>query len=274
MNIQGWKYYNRGAIPTTPPHLPPDLLPVEDGRIWRVGNRRPWLARWTEDFDCGEETAFWYVIKDTPFDVATLKAKRRYEITRGQRYFDVKEIDPNAYKEDLYEIVKAAWEAYPAAYRPTLDRQRFIDGVASWRYYKVYGAFSRETGVLSAYALLRREGRYIDFYNLKARPEAEPFGVNAALIAALLADQRVFLEEGGYICDGARNVSHETAFQDYLEKYFGFRKAYCRLRVRYRWPIGWAVCLLYPLRRICKRHALQALLRTEELARQCRTQKH
>ena len=37
-----------------------------------------------------------------------------------------------------------------------------------------------------------------------------------------------------YICDGERNILHETSFQNYLEKYFGFRKAYCKLNLKYR----------------------------------------
>ena len=47
----------------------------------RSGGGVPLLARWTEDFDCGYETEWWYVIKDTPLDLSKLKKKRRYDIT-------------------------------------------------------------------------------------------------------------------------------------------------------------------------------------------------
>ena len=37
MQIDGWKYYNYAAIPTTAPHEPVNMLPIEDGSIWKVG---------------------------------------------------------------------------------------------------------------------------------------------------------------------------------------------------------------------------------------------
>ena len=37
-----------------------------------------------------------------------------------------------------------------------------------------------------------------------------------------------------YISDGSRAVLHETKFQDYLIKYFGFRKVYCKLHLKYK----------------------------------------
>lgn len=37
MEIDGWKYYNHAAIPTTAPHEEPDLLPVKNGQVWKIG---------------------------------------------------------------------------------------------------------------------------------------------------------------------------------------------------------------------------------------------
>ena len=33
---------------------------------------------------------------------------------------------------------------------------------------------------------------------------------------------------GYYLCDGQRNIRHQTNFQEFLVKYFGFRYAYTR----------------------------------------------
>ena len=82
MRINGWEYYNHAAVPTVAPHEEPNLQPVEDNSIWKIDGGMPLLARWTTDFDCGSETNWWYVIKDTPFDINALKSKRRYEIKR------------------------------------------------------------------------------------------------------------------------------------------------------------------------------------------------
>ncbi len=37
MQIDGWKYYNHAIIPTTAPHEEPNMIPINDGSIWRIG---------------------------------------------------------------------------------------------------------------------------------------------------------------------------------------------------------------------------------------------
>ncbi len=73
------------------------------------------------------------------------------------------------------------------------------------------------------------------------------------MVARILEDNNDSLNKGFYINDGARSIRHETAFQDYLEKYFGFRKAYCKLHIAYRFPVNIAVKLLYPFRKKIKK---------------------
>lgn len=89
MEIIGWKYYNHAAIPNTAPREMVNTTPIDNGTIWNIGGGVPLLARWTENFDCGYETNWWYVIKDTPFDVNTLRSKRRYEINKGIKNFEI-----------------------------------------------------------------------------------------------------------------------------------------------------------------------------------------
>ena len=35
MKIDGWKYYNHAAIPTTAPHTKVNLEPIENNTIWK-----------------------------------------------------------------------------------------------------------------------------------------------------------------------------------------------------------------------------------------------
>ena len=275
MQIDGWKYYNHAAVPTTAPHEEPDMAPIKDGSIWKLGGRRaPLLARWTADFDCDCETNWWYVMKDSPFDIQALKAKRRYEINKGNKNFLTREIVPAEWCEEIYKVTTEAYTAYPEAHRPKMDHDRFVSEVRRWNYYKVYGAFSMNDGELCGYACLIRKGSYIDFCVLKAVPTCERLGLNAAIVNHVLVDHQEFLNSGGYICDGARSIQHETAFQDYLQKYFGFRKAYCTLHVIYRPAVCIIVKMLYPFRKLIKRFsgigAMQkiiALLQMEAIKR-------
>lgn len=235
------------------------------------------MARWTTEFDCGYETNWWYVIKDTPFDINVLKAKRRYEINKGNRNFYVKEINPTETVENIYDVAVAAYAAYPESYRPNVTHDQFVSDVTNWDFYKVYGAYSVEDDSFCGYACLNKRdvtGNYINFTTMKAIPEKEKLGLNAAMVNKILVDHANFLSSGGYICDGARSVNHETAFQDYLEKYFEFRKAYCKLHVMYRPAVGILMKMIYPFRKLLKKMGstrivgkLNALLRMEEIKR-------
>ena len=276
MKTDEWKCYHRAVIPRTPPHVVPDLRPIENGSIWKIWRRgRPLLARWITDFDCGYETNWWYVIKDTPFDIDALKAKRRYEITKGLKNFDVRIIDPRAYKEELYRVQVAAVSAWPSKYRPLTDQERFTNGIDAWGRYAVFGAFLKETKELAGYALLSSGGEgFINFSTMMTVPSLEKYSVNAALVWEVVTQCTKFLSAGGILCDGARSIRHETAFQDYLEKYFGFRKAYCHLHVRYHPKIKWLIRLLFPLRKALLAldgmgvvHSVNGVLKMEEICR-------
>lgn len=124
------------------------------------------------------------------------------------------------------------------------------------------------------YAVLNRKGNYIYYAVHKVVPQYESLSINAAIVNRILVDHNDFLASDGYICDGARNILHETGFQDYLEKYFGFRKAYCKLHTQYRPLVKLAVKLLYPVRKCLYKmdgnsfvHKVNGILKMEEVVR-------
>lgn len=270
----GWRYYNHAMIPMCAPHECTEEAPLRNGAIWTMATGgTPLLARWTTGYDCGYETGWWYCIKDEPFDIKALKAKRRYVINQGVQCFVVKRIVPEDYAAELREVQIAAFGAYPASYRPAvLPLDRFTEDVKKWNGI-TYGAFHRETGKLCGYTYLNDCGSYIDLSVQKTVPEYERYQINAALVYQVLMDFEERLANGCYICDGERNILHETAFQDYLEKYFGFRKAYCRLHLAYRPYVGAAVRILYPFRGILGKVNIKfvkqicGVLRMEEIKR-------
>lgn len=274
MKIEGWKYYNHAMMPTTIPKEMPDMHPLESGEIWNMGGA-PLLARWTTDWDCGCETNWWYVIKDAPFDIGSLKSNYRYKINKGCKYFDVRIIDPSDFQEELYKVQVAAYSEYPAKYRPSVDKKAFMDGIDGWKQYRVFGAFYRESNELVGYVLMAENTS--NFYELavqKANPQYKKLQLNAALVKGLMDYYEKYLSSGGTICDGARNVNHETCFQDYLEKYFGFRKAYCHLHIEYNPKIRWVIPILYKFRKILLpfdknklAHAINVVLKMEEICR-------
>lgn len=281
MNIEGWRYYNHAAVPTCAPHQMPDLAPVKDGSIWKMGGR-PYFATWTEDYDCDEKTEWWYCILDKPFDILTLKAKRRYNINKGSRLFEVREIEPLDYQSELLKVQIAAFSAYPEKYRPTVYEEEFYK---SLKYYSkeaqthkiiFYGAFYRETGELCGYHIATLGNRYRSSSVLKTNPEFEKYQINAALVYKWVSDAEAMIKAGGYLANGTRTINHESAFQDYLEYYFGFRKAYCRLGMQYspavKLPVRMISIFKYTLAKhddIGMIHVINAVLKMDEISQMC-----
>ena len=203
-----------------------------------------------------------------------VKSKRRYEINKGKKNYTVKRINPDEYGQDILSVTKDAYRGWPEKYRPILEDKEFIASLSLWNDAYVYGAFCKEDNSLCGYAMISDERDWLNFKILRSRPDHERNGINAALVYGILCDQEEKLKKGLYICDGARNISHETAFQEYLVKYFEFRKAYCKLNVMYAPKIKVAVKLLYPLRKILSKldsiglmHKINAVLSMEELVR-------
>lgn len=271
-----WKYYNHALLPEVAPHEIPNLELLKKKEIWRAkGNGKALLARWISDFDCQKETNWWYCMKDSPLDLNAMKAKRRYEIKRGKQFFDCRIINPKDHMVELFEIQKAAVASYPEANRYQVEYTSFCNQVLTWESKRVYGAFDKTTGKLSGYLTVRVYSTYAYLESQKVIPELEKNQINAALVCAVLEDFNEKLSGNYYIVDGERNIYHETKFQDYLEKYFGFRKAYCRLHLKYRTGIGLAVKILYPFRGCLKRirnnsfiRKISGVLFMEELVRE------
>lgn len=117
-------------------------------------------------------------------------------------------------------------------------------------------------------------GTCTEFLVMRTDPSYEKYAINAAIVNRIADDYRDLFETGGYILDGSRSINHETAFQDYLEKYFGFRKAYCKLKIVYRRGVKAIVSLLYPYRKLLAScdsysiiHKINGSLRMEDISR-------
>jgi len=273
VKIDGWRYYNHAAVPVSGPHEHVDLLPVEDGSIWKIDGS-PVLARWITDWDCASETNWWYVIKDTPFKLSALKSKRRYEINKGNKNYTIRRIDSKNYANELLCVTLKAYEGWPKKYRPVINKDKFIESVNNWDNRFVYGAFFNEDDSLCGYGVIADEGTWLSFRILRTIPEHECNAINAALIYGILTDLEQSISQGKFICDGARSINHETSFQDYLEKYFDFRKAYCKLNIKYKRPFSYVVRILYPFRKIIKHfdnigiiHRINGVLEMERVVR-------
>lgn len=251
-----WKFYNYAIIPTTPPHINPNATAIEDGSVWGVSKNKTLLVRWTTDFDCGFETEWWYCIKDDGIDVASLKKKRRYEINSGLKNFDVRKISSMEYAEQIYKVYAETVQSYVNGGSVTAKEIFIAQCIEHENNNQIeyYGAFDKQDGELAAYALNHVFDDFVNFTTMKFLPNYLSKKVSAALVYTMLFDY-INVQDKKYVNDGERSIRHTTNFQDYLIKYFGFRKAYCKLHVRYKPSVRMAIGLLYPMRKIIKNFA-------------------
>ncbi len=252
-----WEYYNHALVPTLPPHIDPDISWMKDSDRWKeyAGGKMPLFARWVSDFDCSEETEWWCIIKDTPFDIMSLKSNRRSLITRGLKRVDVKVIIPADYAEQMSNILVKEWKYYDDSYEEGNDRQKLTDDFKKLTMKNLgnaeyLGAFLKDTNTMIGYAIYNLFDDWIEYSVVKTDPEYLNTQVNAAL--AYFGVERYMRPGIKYIHGGWRTMIHESNYQEYLMKNFGFRKAYCKLHIQYRPLMQIAVNVLYPLRGMIK----------------------
>ena len=273
-----WEYYNHALVPTLPPHIDPDISWMKDSDRWKeyAGGKMPLFARWVSNFDCTEETEWWCIIKDTPFDIMSLKSNRRSLITRGLKRVDVKVIIPADYAEQMSNILVKEWKYYDDSYEEGNDRQKLTDDFKKLTMKNLgnaeyLGAFLKDTDTMIGYAIYNLFDDWIEYSVVKTDPEYLNTQVNAAL--AYFGVERYMRPGIKYIHGGWRTMIHESNYQEYLMKNFGFRKAYCKLHIQYRPLMQIAVNVLYPLRGMIKKeknkwiYTVWCALQQEEIRR-------
>lgn len=279
-DIDGWVYYNHAFLPTVNPHEIPNMTPIENKSIWKK-NKSGILARWISDFD--NYNGEWYCcIKDSKFDINLLKSKRRNVVSNGIKNFDVKIINPNDFLQDIYVVQSKAFEVYPIKYRPNVTMETTTTEMNSLdKDSIVYGAFKKDNNLLCGYTIIKKQNNVIHLVAQKTVPEYERLQVNAALLYFIIQDYNDKLDKNFYISNGEKNILHETGFNEYLQKYFGFRKAACKLNIVYNPKYKTIIKILYPFRKVLKTldsvgiiHKVNGVLKMEAIVRkQVKTEK-
>lgn len=177
-----------------------------------------------------------------------MKAKKRYEIARGLKNFDVKRIEPIQYGEQLFICFNKAAERYQGYSNNNKDKEKFIKGLSNMDNKEYYAAFHKESGVLAGYAVNTVYDDYVDFSIAKFDVDYINERVSAAIIYTILHEY-INVQKKRYVCDGERCINHKTNIQNHLENLFGFRKAYCKLHIIYRPIMCLIIKTIYPFRK-------------------------
>ncbi len=212
--------------------------------------QKAFFAQYITAFDVSEPTEWWFTIKDDEYDLSKLNSHDRRNVISYRKKCYAKVIRPTDYAESLFDCYKKSFQSYPEKYRPKhFYFEQFTKDLTSWcdEKYRLYAVFTNEENLLIGFALVTIKGAFVKMTMQKTNPEYENYRSNAALVDCMLNDLNEKLKSGDIIItNGSRSIKHETNFNAYLEKYFGFRKAYARLKVVYRFPFGIIIKFMKP----------------------------
>lgn len=225
------------------------------------------MIRNTYDFDTKEETSFWFVIKDKIEDISELPESTRKKIRRSLKIYDFKKVSLDELETFGYDIVLSAEKAYKGKRKHTTpnDFRVLIGEYKKQNNKECWCVENKMTGEIVAFSVNTIKEDSCEYDNAKCKSEAlhdcsQPYyGLFYVMNKYYLGEKKM-----RYVSDGSRTITEHSNIQDYLVYNFRFRKAYCKLKVYYKWWFGVVVRLLYPFRNLMPFRDVKAVLRMEE----------
>lgn len=210
---------------------------------------------------------FWYVVCSSFTPIENVPSpKVRNQIRKSLKTYDIVLIDKAYLRANGYSVLCAASTRYGNYHLP--DENDYLEQInALPANCDIWGCIRKENGKLDAYAINYRFTDCVDYASMKADLDSTkgmyPF---YGLIHTM--NEYYILKQGyKYVYDGVRSITDHSNIQPFLIDKFGFRCAYADLKIRYRFPIGFIVRALFPVRKIVRNRKLKALLKMEEMTK-------
>jgi len=223
------------------------------------------MVRNTYNFDCSEETNFWYVIKDSFGGMEELSSKMRNQVKKCFKTMRFARLSPKDLKENGYSVFVEASKSYKVESVPP-TREEFNTRIDNAEENEFWGCFEIETDKLVAFSMNAVTNESCEYRTMKAIPAYQKQYAYYGLIYGM---NRYYLEERKlkYVNDGGRSITNHSNIQPFLIDKFNFRKAYCQLRIVYKPWFGVVIKVLFPFRMFIKHPRASAILRQEAWAR-------
>jgi GNAT superfamily N-acetyltransferase len=237
--------YNHCLFPSQPPDQE-FTVSFWDATKLLLG-KKAILLRWPSEFDRSEESAFWYIIKDSFVPLESLGKNRRAEIRKGLRNYDVRLISQDCVANYGYPVYCAAHMRYGSSV--VISEQAFRADILEKDEdcYDYWGVFAKGNDTLVGYCVNRVFADTCNYTSEKIMPQHlkkyASYAVNYIM-------NQYYMQHLGfrYINLGAKRMQHDTNVQEFHMSKMGFRKAYCRLNVRFFPGVRIFLCLLQPSR--------------------------
>lgn len=260
--LDNFRLYKNAWIFAQDPHKEHKLSSKE---LCELFNNGGWMVRNSFDFDCSEETSFWYVIKDFYGGMDELSSKMRNQVKRCFKTMRVARVSSGDIMRDGYEVYIAAIDGYRIKTVPP-TKHEFMTRIKNAEENEYWACFDLETEMMVAFSMNFVTDQSCEYRTMKALPAYQKKYAYYGLIYEM---NRYYLQERGlkYVNDGARSLTDHSNIQPFLIDKFNFRKAYCHLDVTYRWWLKLIINALYPFRGIIPFNSVKSILRLEEMNR-------
>lgn len=220
------------------------------------------MVRNTYDFDQAEQSDFWYVIKDSFGGMEELSSNVRRKVRKALQHYEYKQVEVQEVREN-YPTIKATFDEYKVKDR-LMNETVFNDYLdyCSENKFDYWGIYDTENKSLVGFCTVHLWDNSCEFGMTAIWPEflrngTYPYyGLYYTLNEHYL-DNRKFK----YVTDSARSVTEHSNIQPFLEENFNFRKAYCKLKLTYKWWFGAIVWTLYPFKKLIPNRTVRAMLR-------------
>ena len=134
-------------------------------------------------------------------------------------------------------------------YKIPFDKDSFLKQCYITGQEEYWAGFDKKTGRMIGYTIFDVYSDWVNFRFSKYSACYLKLRVSDAINATVL-DYYLNTLQKKYISDGERSILHKTNVQEYLIDHFGYRRAYCKLHIRYRRMIKVLVKALMPVRRV------------------------
>ena len=263
--MNGFYLYRNAWRYDGPPHQEPKLKKNEWKALLKKGGL---LVRNTYDFDCADETSFWYVIKDRFGGFDELPSTERNRVRRAQKDLRFELVSPELVRKQGWSILKATYEDYAVADRKMDEQvfQQYLDHCDE-RLFDFWGVFDQDR-LIGFCTVWLWSADSCEYGLIGILPEYKHNNTYPYYGLFYRMNEHYLAEKGfRYVADGARSITEHSHIQEELIKKYRFRKAYCHLEVHYNWWMKLAVTILYPFRKLIKMPKVKAILNMESMQR-------
>lgn len=246
----------------------PDKEPqLTDSQCKELLKNGGWFVRNTYDFDQKEESDFWYIIKDSKECMSEHSSNERKKLRHAFNRFKIEFIDFKVFKEKCFPILYATFKDYRIVDR-NMNFCVFNDYVehCSKRNYDFWGMFDKMNGELVGFCAVNVFEDSCEYGLIGVLPEYK-HNATYPYYGFFYKLNEYYLGEKNfkYVSDGSRSITEHSNIQPFLIQNFKFRKAYCKLKIYYKWWFGIIVKILFPFRNFIPNKSVKAVLKMHEM---------